>query len=97
MFTVIVPALNEAPTIGNVVHFCLQQPQVNEVIVVNDNSEDDTAALAAAAGAVVIQSAARGKGISMKEGLTAATNEYIIFLDGDIDPYPDDTIAALAG
>ncbi len=96
MFTVIVPALNEAPTIGNVVHFCLQQPQVNEVIVVDDNSEDDTAVLAAAAGAVVIQSAARGKGISMKEGLVAAKNEYIIFLDGDIDPYPDDTITALA-
>ena len=31
----------------------------------------------------------------MKEGVDAAKHEIIVFLDGDIDPYPIDTIDAL--
>ena len=41
-------------------------------------------------------SASRGKGISMKEGIDASTNEFIIFLDADIDPYPERSIEKLA-
>jgi glucosyl-3-phosphoglycerate synthase len=95
MLSVIIPALNEEKTIANVVGFCLQNPLVNEVIVVDDTSEDDTARLAAEAGAKVIISAQRGKGISMKEGIQAASNDVLVFLDGDIHPYPDETIALL--
>jgi phosphoserine phosphatase SerB len=95
MITVIIPALNEAKTIHQVVQFCKQQPKVSEVIVIDDTSEDDTAKLAQEAGAVVVQSAARGKGISMKEGIAAAKNDIIVFLDGDIDPYPAGTIDQL--
>jgi phosphoserine phosphatase SerB len=32
----------------------------------------------------------------MKDGIAHATNELIIFLDGDIDPYPEATITGLA-
>jgi glucosyl-3-phosphoglycerate synthase len=32
----------------------------------------------------------------MKDGIAKATNELIIFLDGDIDPYPEATITNLA-
>lgn len=96
MLTVIIPALNEANTITNVVQFCFKNPLVTEVIVVDDTSEDDTATLAAQAGAIVISSAQRGKGISMKEGIDASTNDLLIFIDGDIDPYPAETLAMLA-
>ena len=96
MLTVIIPVLNEEKTIANVVQFCLQHPQVTEVIVVDDKSEDNTAAVATAAGAKVIISQVRGKGISMKDGIQQATNEIIIFLDGDIDPYPEATITGLS-
>ncbi len=96
MLSVIIPALNEENTIANVVLFCLNNPQVTEVIVIDDTSEDNTAKLAAEAGAKVITSAKRGKGISMKEGVDAALNDILIFLDGDINPYPADTIALLA-
>lgn len=96
MLTVIIPVLNEANTIHNVVSFCLQHSMVSEVIVVDDKSEDDTVKIAEAAGAKVIISQVRGKGISMKDGIKAATNELIIFLDGDIDPYPEGTITMLA-
>lgn len=96
MLTVIIPALNEEKTISQVVRFCLSEPGVSEVIVVDDRSEDATVALAKEAGARIVISAARGKGISMKEGIEAATNEFIIFLDADIDPYPDKSISNLA-
>lgn len=95
MITVIIPALNEERTIGNVTRYCLRQPHVSEVIVVDDNSKDKTANVAADAGATVITSAAVGKGISMKEGIEQASNEILVFIDGDIDPYPKDTIKLL--
>lgn len=95
MLTVIIPVLNEAASIGKVVKFCLADPIVSEVIVVDDKSEDNTAAIARDAGATVIISQVRGKGFSMKEGIDASSNEFIVFLDGDIDPYPDGTIKNL--
>lgn len=96
MLTIIIPALNEENTIANVVNFCNSNKLVSEVIVIDDKSEDNTVTLAEKAGAKVIISAARGKGISMKEGIDAATNDIVIFLDADIDPYPDETINKLA-
>jgi glucosyl-3-phosphoglycerate synthase len=95
MTTVIIPALNEANTIEYVVNFCRQCPLVTEVIVVDDQSEDNTAALAKQCGAEVIISKARGKGISMKEGILASSNEIIVFLDADINPYPEKSIENL--
>jgi len=96
MLTVVIPALNEEKTITQVIQFCLAEPSVSEVVVVDDRSEDNTALLAEQAGAKVIISASRGKGISMKEGIDAATNEIIVFLDADIDPYPEKAIYNLA-
>ena len=96
MVTIIIPTLNEAKTIGNIVAFCLKNPLVSEVIVVDDNSEDETVNIARGAGARIINSKVRGKGISMKEGIREASNEILLFLDGDIDPYPNDTINLLA-
>jgi glucosyl-3-phosphoglycerate synthase len=96
MITVIIPVLNEEKTIQNVVRFCLQNPLVSEVIVVDDKSEDNTVEYAKEAGAIVIISEVRGKGISMKDGIRLSKNEVLIFLDGDIDPYPENTIADLS-
>jgi len=96
MVSVIIPVLNEQDTIANVVRFCLSFAEVDEVIVVDDKSVDDTVRLAREAGAKVITSTKLGKGTSMKEGISYARNEVIVFIDGDIDPYPPDTIPALA-
>ena len=95
MLTVMIPVLNEEKAIGNVVRFCLREALVNEVIVVDDKSDDNTVQAASSAGAKILISNTRGKGISMKEGIAAATNELLVFLDGDIDPYPDETIVTL--
>jgi len=96
MITVIIPALNEGKTIKQVIQHCLDESLVSEVIVIDDRSEDDTVEIAEAAGAKVIISASRGKGISMKEGVDAAQNELLVFLDADIDPYPENTIKKLS-
>jgi len=95
MISVIIPALNEERTIGNVVKFCLTDPLVAEVIVVDDRSTDNTAQEASKNGAKVILSDVRGKGTSMRDGIREAYNELIVFLDGDIDPYPEKTIRNL--
>lgn len=95
MVTVIIPVLNEAETIASVVKFAFANKHVTEVIVVDDKSFDDTVSIATAAGAKVITSTKLGKGASMKEGMLCASNDILIFLDGDINPYPPNTICYL--
>lgn len=95
MITVIIPTLNEEEHIASVVAFARQHPQVTEVIVVDDKSLDRTVAIAQQHGAKVVTSTKLGKGASMKDGVLCAANEIIVFLDGDIDPYPHYTIKLL--
>lgn len=95
MITVIIPALNEQETIADVVKYCLAEPLVSEVIVVDDRSTDKTQERAKTAGATVLVSEERGKGISMKEGILSSSNQLLVFLDADIHPYPPGTIKKL--
>ena len=95
MISVIIPVLNEEDTIANVVKFALKNSMVTEVIVVDDKSIDNTVKIAIENGAKVIESTKLGKGVSMKEGVMFSKNEIVVFLDGDIDPYPDNTIEFL--
>lgn len=95
MISVIIPTLNEADTIANVVAFAAAARGVTEVIVVDDKSLDESVAHARNAGAKVITSTKLGKGASMKDGLLCAVNDIVVYLDGDIDPYPPLTIQKL--
>lgn len=95
MITVIIPTLNEEEHIESVVNFAKNQPRVSEVIVVDDKSIDQTVKIAIHNGAKVITSTKLGKGASMKDGILCSKNEVIAFLDGDIDPYPQNTIKLL--
>ena len=95
MISVIIPTLNEEEHIENVIKFAFNQPNVTEVIVVDDKSLDNTVTIARNCGAKVVTSTKLGKGTSMKEGVMCASNNIIVFLDGDIDPYPHFTIKLL--
>jgi len=82
--TVVIPALNEAARIADVVRHALADPATADVIVVDDSSIDDTARLAREAGAQVITSTMLGKGASMRDGVGTARRELIVYLDGDL-------------
>jgi len=82
--TVVIPALNEAARIADVVRHALADPATADVIVVDDSSIDDTARLARQAGAEVITSSMLGKGASMRDGVGIARCELIVYLDGDL-------------
>lgn len=92
MISVIIPTLNEESTIASVVAFAKQSPLVDEIIVVDDHSLDRTAERAKEAGASVMTSTRIGKGASMLDGLLRASGDIILYLDGDIAPYPENTI-----
>lgn len=96
MISVIIPALNEETTIGQVIARIINTPQLAEIIVVDDKSMDDTVAVARKAGATVITSTKLGKGASMKDGVLTAKSEVIVFLDADILTYPDNVVEILA-
>jgi glycosyltransferase involved in cell wall biosynthesis len=81
--SVIIPALNEAESIGRVVAE-MPWPRIAECIVVDNGSTDQTAAIAREAGARVVTSQ-KGYGAACLVGFHAASREstVLVFLDGD--------------
>ena len=84
--TVIIPAKNEAATIGAVIDAATRHDGlVSQLLVVNDHSNDDTAVVAHRHGAEVITlDGPSGKGEAMSAGLRVATSELVVFLDADV-------------
>lgn len=83
---VIIPAKNEAATIGAVLDAAVYYDGfVNELVVVNDHSNDDTSTVAEHHGAKVIPlEGPGGKGEAMRAGLAATSSELVVFLDADV-------------
>ena len=81
---VVIPTINEAQSIKNVVAE-IPRDLVREIIVVDGGSSDGTPAVAAAAGARVVAVGARGYGRACAAGIAAAAPdcEIIVFMDGD--------------
>ncbi len=97
MVTVIIPALNEAETIGTVIGLVKRSSLVSDIIVMDDKSHDNTITVAREAGATVFTSTSLGKGASMREGILFAKNEFLLFLDADITTYPENIVELMAG
>lgn len=81
--SVVIPALNEAESIGTVVR-SLPWAEIAECIVVDNGSSDATGEIARAAGAIVVNSP-RGYGAACAAGAKAAvlSSDVLVFLDGD--------------
>ena len=93
--SVVIPTLNEAQAIGEVVS-AVPQDRVEDIIVVDNASTDDTAKQATLAGARVVHEPRRGYGSAcMAGGKAARDSDIIVFLDGDRsdDPRQLDAIA----
>jgi hypothetical protein len=97
---VVIPAYEEAATIGEIVRRCCALPGSARVIVVNDGSRDHTGAIAAQNGARVLRHRTnQGKGASLVDGMRAAMAEgavSVVTLDGDGQHRPDDVPRLLA-
>ena len=89
---VIIPAFNEARSIGRVVGD-IPDGLVEEVVVVNNASTDETERNARAAGATVLREDRRGYGRACLRGIAYAREvqpDVVVFLDGDYSDHPEE-------
>lgn len=82
--SIIIPAWDEAATIGNVIRQVKTRLPTAEIVVVDDHSADGTATVANDMGARVIRHPYNmGNGAAIKSGIRAATGDILVFMDGD--------------
>jgi len=89
--SVIIPVYNAAPFLRRAVQSALDQPEVVEVLLIDDASTDDSLQIAQALAqthskVIVLQHPDQqnhGPGASRNLGLQKATMEYVTFLDAD--------------
>lgn len=95
LIKVIIPAHNEADSIGKVI---TDIPDlVDEVVVVSNNSSDQTEENARKAGATVLTENRKGYGYACLKGMEyiaaqQKSPEIIVFLDGDFSDYPQELV-----
>jgi glycosyltransferase involved in cell wall biosynthesis len=90
---IVIPALNEAPSISGVVRGLRAQETVPllDIIVVDNGSADGTGERARGAGASVVREERRGYGFACKAGVMAAEEaDVVVLLDGDAADDPED-------
>jgi dolichol-phosphate mannosyltransferase len=91
---VLIPTLNEAETIGEVIDGFTSRGYEN-VLVVDGNSSDGTTEVASDHGARVMYQSGSGKGQAVREAIEHIDAEYVLMLDGDGTYRPEDAEAML--
>ena len=88
--SIIIPVLNEAHTIGALIHYLLTHGgnQVIEILVVDGGSRDDTVKTAEMAGAKVVRCDVSSRAAQMNMGAAHARGEVLYFVHADTCP-PD--------
>lgn len=92
---ILVPCLDEALTVAQVVQDFKRVLPAATVYVYDNGSTDDTAALAQQAGAVVYTDWHRGKGKVMQRMFSEIEADYYVLVDGDATYVADDVLAML--
>lgn len=108
--SVVIPARNEAATVGDVVAVLHRElveavPLVHELVVIDSDSTDDTAEVAASAGATVHRCASiaphlgshPGKGEALWKSLFVTTGDHLVFVDADLTSWGPHFVTGLVG
>jgi glucosyl-3-phosphoglycerate synthase len=95
MISTIIPSQNSWDNVSASVRLAMQNSCVEEIIVLDDGSIDEMNDLEDSAPVKRIRSILPGKGASMEEGLKAAQNDIVLFLDGSLDGLASDVIHRL--
>jgi glycosyltransferase involved in cell wall biosynthesis len=94
--SVVIPALDEAATIGDVVARVRATAPWREVLVIDDGSRDGTGELARTAGACVVRHPyTKGNGAAVKSGIRRAAGEFVLIIDADGQHPPEDALRLL--
>jgi glycosyltransferase involved in cell wall biosynthesis len=85
--SVVIPCLNEAPSIGSCIDAGLAAFRdlgiKGEIVVADNGSTDGSIEIAQKHGARVIKAAVKGYGSALREGIQGATGEFVILGDAD--------------
>ncbi len=86
--SIIIPTLNEAENIGQIINYLQQNADASllEIIVVDAQSSDNTEGVARGHGATVIQSPKRSRAVQMNAGAAAAKGAILYFVHADCYP-----------
>ncbi|MEU8521380.1 glucosyl-3-phosphoglycerate synthase [Streptomyces sp. NBC_01216] len=109
--SVVLPALNEEATVGDIVSVIRRElmseavPLVDELVVVDSGSTDRTAGVAAAAGARVVARDAilpripslPGKGEVLWRSLMVTEGDVVCFVDADLRDFSADFVSGIVG
>ncbi len=79
---ILIPTLNESPTIGTIVRE-FKALGYNNILVIDGKSTDNTVKTAREAGATVRTQSGKGKGNAIIEAFEVIEQPYILMLDGD--------------
>ena len=91
--SVVIPALDEEASIGEVVARLRARASWREILVVDDGSRDATGERARTAGAHVIRHPyTKGNGAAVKSGIRGATGDFVLIIDADGQHPPDDAL-----
>src|SRR4051794_24396302 len=89
----LVPAYNEAATIGEVLERIDALGIDRQIVVVDDGSRDDTAAIVGAyaathEGVILLQQENRGKGAALRHGIPHVDADVVVIQDADLEYDP---------
>jgi len=86
--SLVIPSLNEEKGIEEVIR--ASKPFCNEIIVIDGHSSDKTVSVAESLGAACFLDNGKGKGDAIREGISRANHEVVVFIDADMSHDPKD-------